>query len=462
MKPRKQLLITFSVLLIAALLVACVSPPAAPVSSSAPPTTTPIPPTPVPPTPEPTPGAAAPDSAAAPEPSPPQGGLRPDAPEFAKHGPFWVGYKSLVIGAGSDRPLEAGLWYPAFNPRGAKEEITYPIKLKIPLDPTDAPVVAYGHALQDAAVDPSGGPYPLVIFSHGFSTNAVWYNTLLEHYASHGFIVLAPEHIEQFDPESSDAWKASIDRPLDIKRTLDYAEQITAPGGDVAGLIDMQHVAVVGHSSGGYTALAMGGAQYDLAAFNARCAQLPPDDPHTFLCAPFVPKEADMAARAGLDPMPEGLWPSLGDPRVTAIIPMAGDSYLFDKAGLAKITVPMMAIGGTADTGTPYEWGSKPSYDNATSAKKALVTLEGAEHTITSSCTNMPWISETPFGPWICFDPVWDKDRGLDLVNHFATAFLLAELKGDAEAAAALAPENVTFPGIKYESAGYGAAPTAK
>ena len=215
------------------------------------------------------------DSPAAPK-SPPPEGLRPDAPEYAKHGPFWVGYKSLVIGEGSDRPLEVGLWYPALNPKGAKGEITYPIKLKMPLDPIDAPVVAYGHALQDAEVDPSAGPYPLVIFSHGFGANAAWYNTLLEQYASHGFIVLAPEHIEQFDPEFSDIWKASIDRPLDIKRTLDYAEQITASGGDMAGLIDMQHVAVVGHSSGGYTALAMAGAQYDLAAFNARCAQLPP------------------------------------------------------------------------------------------------------------------------------------------------------------------------------------------
>jgi predicted dienelactone hydrolase len=65
-----------------------------------------------------------------------------------------------------------------------------------------------------------------------------------------------------------------------------------------------------------------------------------------------------MAARAGLDPMPQGLWPAMGDPRVTAIIPMSSDSYLFDKAGLAKITIPMMTMGGTADTGTPYLWGS--------------------------------------------------------------------------------------------------------
>lgn len=387
-------------------------------------------------------------------------GLRPDAPEYAKRGPFPVGYKSVVIGEGTERPLKASLWYPALNPTGLPEEVTYSVTPKIPVEPAGGPFVVYGHALQDAAVDAAAAPYPLVVFSHGFSINAPWYNALIENYASHGFIVLAPEHVEKFDTEWSEIANASIDRPRDIKQTLDYAEQINAPAGDLAGLIDMENVAVVGHSYGGYTALAAAGAQYDLDAFNARCAQLPADDPLTFLCAPVVPKEAEMAARAGLDPMPEGLWPSFGDPRVKAIVPMAGDSYLFDKAGLSKITIPMLAIGGTADTATPYDWGSRPSYDNASSAKKALVTLEGAEHVVSMvSCDNMPWVKETDFYQWICFDPVWDKDRGLDLINHFSTAFLLDTLKGDTKAAEALAPENVSFPGIKYEATGYGATP---
>ena len=42
---------------------------------------------------------------------------------------------------------------------------------------------------------------------------------------------------------------------------------------------------------------------------------------------------------------------------------------------------------------------------------------------------------------WGCSDPVWDMDRAHDLINHFATAFFLATLKDDAEAAAALAPD---------------------
>jgi CubicO group peptidase (beta-lactamase class C family)/predicted dienelactone hydrolase len=389
--------------------------------------------------------------------SPEPQGLRPDAPEYAKHGLYWVGYKPIIMGEGNARPLMAGLWYPALNPDGAREEVTYDNKLKGTEDP-DTPVPVYGHALPDAAADAAGAPYPLVVFSHGFGAGAAWYNTIIEHLTSNGFIILAPDHIEQFDWEFSDSWKASIDRPRDIKQTLDFAEQLTAPSGDLAGLIDMENVAVVGHSLGGYTALAMAGAQYDLDAYNARCAELPPNDPNMFLCTPLVPKEADMAARAGLDPMPEGLWPSFGDPRVKAIIPIAGDSYLFDKAGLSKITIPMMAIGGTADTGTPYEWGSKPSYEYASSAKKVLVTLDGAEHAITTSCENMPWIREAPYYVWVCFDPVWDKDRGQDLINYFATAFLLAELKGDADAAAALAPENVAFPGIEYMATGYDSA----
>ena len=56
-----------------------------------------------------------------------------------------------------------------------------------------------------------------------------------------------------------------------------------------------------------------------------------------------------------------------------------------------------------------------------------------------------------------CEDPVWKLADSHGLANHFATAFLLAELKGDSEAAAALQPEAVEFSGIRYQSEGCGA-----
>ena len=378
--------------------------------------------------------------------------LSPGAPAYAVQGPHAVGYRSLVIGEGTDHPLAAGIWYPALNPAGAEEEITYDIQIKDATWAGDPHAVVYGHALRDADMDAAAGPYPLVVLSHGFSLSAAAYSLTAEHYTSYGFVVLAPDHKEQFDPTWEDEWTSAIDRPRDAKQALDYAEELTAPGGAMAGLIDMQHVAVVGHSSGGYTALAMAGAQFDLEAYNARCARLPADDWHSaFLCTPFVPREAEMAARAGLDPMPVGLWPSFGDPRVTAIIPMAGSSYLFGQKGLSNITIPMMAIGGSADTGTPYDWGTKPSYDYAASEQKALVTLTGAEHMIfVTPCENQPWMSNHPAAPYFCADAVWDKDHALDLIHHFSTAFLLDTLKGDPAAHAALLPDAVDFSGIEY------------
>ncbi|MBK8021521.1 MAG: hypothetical protein IPK19_08845 [Chloroflexi bacterium] len=94
---------------------------------------------------------------------------------------------------------------------------------------------------------------------------------------------------------------------------------------------------------------------------------------------------------AALDSMPEGLWPAWADPRVDAIIPMAGDSYIFDQAGLAEITIPVMAMGGTLDTSTPYEWGAHPTYDLISSEMKALVTFVNAEHMIFgSTCADIP------------------------------------------------------------------------
>jgi len=272
-------------------------------------------------------------------------------------------------------------------------------------------------------------------------------------------VVLAPEHQEMFDWDFTDIAPSSIERPGDIRQVLDYAETLTAAGGAMEGMIDMEQVAVVGHSYGGYTALAMAGARYDLNAFNQRCeaGHAQGDPVADWVCNPLStePAQAEMAALAGLDPMPEGLWPSWGDARVDAIVPMAGDSYLFDQAGLAEITIPMMAMGGTLDSGTPYEWGAHPAYQYASSATKALVAFENAEHMIFGiNVADAPYLLDTDWVSWY-IDVVWDKDRAHDLIRHFSTAFLLAALKGDADAAAALAPDAVAFPGITYEATGF-------
>lgn len=390
---------------------------------------------------------------------PPQVGLRPDAPTYALHGPYWVGTQDFVVNADSERPLPITIWYPALNPENATESTTYVFEAKWQPSP-EFQLEISGMALRDAVPDGSDAPYPLVVFSHGFSNNPPFYAYLVEHLSSYGFVVVAPDHQGEGINFEGDLWEdipaATIERPHDISSAIDYAESVTASGGTFEGLIDLEHVAVVGHSYGGYTALAAAGARYDPVGFHQRCeTDRAAGNPLVWLCDTLIPFETNMANMAGIEPITDDLWESWGDPRVDAIIPMAGDSYMFDQTGLAEITVPVMAMGGILDTGTPYEWGALPTYQYISSQQKVLVAFEGAEHGIfVISCDAAPWAIDLGFYGF-CADAVWDKARVHDLINHFTTAFLLDVLKGDQGAHAVLAPDAVSFPGIQYQAQGY-------
>ena len=234
--------------------------------------------------------------------TPERSGLRIDAPEYGVRGPHWVGYSALVIDEGTEEAMEVDLWYPALNPDGAEEKVEYEFTLNTPDWRGDGPTATHGRALMDAPLDDSAGPYPLLVFSHGFSCNPEWYPNILEHVASHGFIVLAPEHVEEFDWDWTDLTPATIDRPLDIRRTLDFAEELAASDAELAGQIDLENIAVAGHSYGGYTTLAMGGAQIDFNAYIERCEAIAESDPDMYasMCSALIDKAEVLAERAGL------------------------------------------------------------------------------------------------------------------------------------------------------------------
>jgi predicted dienelactone hydrolase len=368
---------------------------------------------------------------------------------YADRGRHIVGARVFTT-ASAQQHLRA--WYPS-RPAGgqAPTTITYtaPNKFDEQITP-GAEITSLGRAVADGRPDPSDGPYPLVVFSHGYALSPIAYSTLVEHYASHGYVVLAPEHKETFDGSLTGFWAALIDRPADVRSTIDEAERLTAPGAALAGMIDLDHIAVVGHSYGGYTALAAAGARFDLDAYETRCAALAADDPLRFFCDPIIPRVADMASRAGLDAVPDGLWPSMGDPRVTAVISMAGDAYLFGQQGLAAMEVPVMAMGGTVDDGTPYTWGTKPTYDDAGSESRTLVSFPGAGHMLfVDPCEQMPWVERSAYRDGFCIDAVWET-RPLDIVAHYTTAFLLDTLLGEPDARAVLAGRQPTLNDVDY------------
>lgn len=374
---------------------------------------------------------------------------------YAASGTHAVGYRVFTTTGAQQQPLTLRAWYPAR--RSADKGVTTirytaPNKFDAQILPGKE-ITSVGSAHMNGAPERAARPYPLVVFSHGYAISPILYSALVEHYASRGFVVLAPEHNENFNPSLDGFWKSNIDRPVDISRTIDYAQQLTKPGAALAGMIDMNKIAVVGHSYGGYTALAAAGARYDFAAYKKRCAALKADDPLSFFCSPIVPKESEMATRAGLPSAPSGLWPSMGDARVKAAISMAGDAYLFDKRGLAELKVPLMVMGGTVDDGTPYTWGAKPTYDYASSKNKTLVTFPLAGHMLFADpCENLPWTRSFSYRDGFCTDAVWGSHRPLDIVMHYTTAFLGETLNADPKARATLTRTQPRLDNVEYKT----------
>lgn len=373
---------------------------------------------------------------------------------YSLPGPHSVGTRALTIDG--EPPLEITVWYPALMDDSREKAVKYAYEMKM-FDPLGAVSFATykGIAVADASYDLVDSPYPLVILSPGFSIGSSTYAWEAEHLASYGFVVISPEHPEQLDPEN-ELWQQAITRPQDILAVLAYVDEQVSSDGIFEGLIDTELVTVVGHSYGGYTALAAAGAQIDTEGFEAHCEHVREvDDPSAWLCDDLLPHMADMAALAGLDFVPEGLWPAWADPRVDAVVSMAGDAFFFGQAGLAAIDVPVMVISGTADVDSPYMWGTYPTYEYVSSPAKVRIALTDAEHMIfTAPCQSMPLFMK-PISSEFCTDPGWDRNYAHALVNHFMTAFLLAELKQDAGAANALAPDVIDLPDMTYEAEGY-------
>lgn len=410
-----------------------------------------------PPVAEPTIAAVPAEKPAAAQP----GGLRFDAPEYAIDGPYAVGVRHFHIQAAKDneRPLNLTVWYPALNPNGIDAAITYEMTVDPGITP---PWGVQGHALRDAAPDVSGGPYPLVIYSHGHTSFSQDFAYFVEHLTSHGFVVLAVDH--QDNPTTTfgqKAWQTEYQRPDEVRRQIVFADSLTAANGPLAGMIDTERVGVAGFSLGGGTALATGGARLDLDNFRSLCESGSPEIetwPLAADCVNVLDNEEELAALAGLDEVPQGLWPDWSDERVDAVVALGPAVVMFGNAGIQSIDTPTMLMIGSVDfiAGPLYEKYSP--YQNLEVGRKVEVVFDSGGHMLFfPACRDAPDLVDLGL-EFYCSDPVWDMDRAHDLINHFATAFLLAELKGGAEAAAALAADQVSFPGIEYRAEGYGPA----
>ncbi|MBE9101282.1 alpha/beta hydrolase [Vacuolonema iberomarrocanum] len=194
-------------------------------------------------------------------------------------------------------------------------------------------------------------PAPIVIISHGFGALKENFIFLAEHLASHGYIVLAPDHVG-----SNLAYRQTylqgqlntllspvefVDRPQEISFLIDEMERLVEADERWQDVLDLERIAVIGDSLGATAALALGGATFDIARLREVCQQ--PN--RIFSAALYLQCRAQFLPPTNYE---------LQDERVRVAIAAHMFGYgLFGPDGMAEVDIPLMVVSGSQDILAP-------------------------------------------------------------------------------------------------------------
>lgn len=138
--------------------------------------------------------------------------------------------------------------------------ITFPMWVMYPTG-TDEQTVQLGPYSIELAKDAEvlEGTFPLVLISHGTGSTPFVYRMLAQHLARNGFIVGMPEH--PYNNRNDNSLEGTVqnltNRPRHIRMAIDYFFENER----FAGKVNPNDVSIIGHSLGGYTALAAAGGE---------------------------------------------------------------------------------------------------------------------------------------------------------------------------------------------------------
>ncbi|MBD2090147.1 alpha/beta hydrolase [Microcoleus sp. FACHB-1515] len=234
---------------------------------------------------------------------------------------------------------------------------------------------------------------PVIVISHGLGSDRTSFAYLAEHLASYGFAVALVEHPgsntaqleallsgragEVIQPEEF------VDRALDIRLLLNDLNRRSRNDPLFRGRLNVQQVGVIGQSFGGYTALALAGAEINRDQLRQDC---PPGD--SFNLSLLLQCQAnDLPQRT----------PRLRDDRIKAVMALNPfNSSIFGQENLAPINLPVMIVSGSADTVTPALFEQIRPFTWLTTPDRFLLLLRGGTHFSTIGPSENPAVDLPP------------------------------------------------------------------
>ncbi|MBW4563408.1 MAG: alpha/beta hydrolase [Mojavia pulchra JT2-VF2] len=225
-------------------------------------------------------------------------------------------------------------------------------------------------------------PAPVIVISHGLGTDSSNFRYLAAHLASYGFAVVVPNHSTSDTKRSLTNRQANkvvqsdefTDRPLDVKYILDQLEKANQSDSRFKGKLNLEQVGIFGQSLGGYTALALAGAQINFEQLQKDCHSEVLQN--TWNMSLLLQCQALTLSNKQFDKNH-----NLRDERVKAAIAVNPiTSSIFGKAGLSQIQIPVMVVGSSDDTVAPALFEQILPFSWFTNSHKYLVMLVGATH----------------------------------------------------------------------------------
>ncbi len=305
-----------------------------------------------------------------------------------------------------DRELPGTIWYPTNAQTG--DEMLYQGLLPL------------GDAITNVPI--ADGVFPLLAFSHGHQAFDAQSYFLTEYLATHGYVIVACDHIEDTTATSEPEYtaKSALDRPQDVLFMIDTALQWNEEEGHLLkGHLDAENIGITGHSFGAYTTFASLGPAVDFEDFVRRCNEMDEsewDGPWRF-CEEL--NDSDISYVEDCKPC------SFYDSRIKAAVPMCPAARkVFLEGEIAKIDVPILIMAGEKDTTTPVTDEVYPFFEETTHPGTMYWELKNAGH---FTFSNMCLILNDPdFG---CGDDFIEAERAWELINTATTAFFGIYLK---------------------------------